>query len=101
MNEYAYQIQGALETAEGKLKGFRVLVCNAHYLTTVDVPSTILDTETAKFLEFRLRMSPTINIQRLPYDIQTQIRTPLGRWLDEWVLENFYGDTSKPKSINS
>lgn len=101
MNEYAYQIQGALETAEGKFKALRVLVCNAHYMTTVDVPSTILDSETAKFLEFRLKMSQNVNIQRLPYDIQAQIRTPLGRWLDEWVLENFYGDTSKPKSINS
>jgi hypothetical protein len=46
-------------------------------------------------------MSSNVNIQKLPYDIQAQIRTPLGRWLDEWVLKNFYGDTSKPKSINS
>ena len=101
MNDYAYQIQGALETIEGRFKGLRVMVCTAHKMATVDVPATVLDKETAKFLEFRLKMSQAINIQRLPFDIQAQIRTPLGRWLDDWVLKNFYGDTSKSKSTNS
>lgn len=102
MNNYAYQIQGALESAQGQFKGLRVLVCDVNYFDIVDVPVEILDYETAKYLEFRLKATRAIlDIKKLPISVQNRIRAPLGRWLDHWVLENFYGHTSNRKSINS
>ena len=102
MSKYVYQIQGALENTHGQFKGLRVLVCDLYNFETVDVPCAVLDKETAKFLEFRLKVTTkTVSIQRLPDSIQNKIRTPLGRWLDQWVLENFYGNTSNAKSVNS
>ena len=98
MNEYVYQIQGALEDSNGKLRGFRVLVCNLHYFDSADAPVDILDKETAKYIEFRLKVCEYLDINRLPVEIQNKIRTPLGRWLDQWVLDNFYGNSSKSKS---
>jgi hypothetical protein len=101
MSKYVYQIQGALEDAQGRFKGLRVLVCDLYNFDSVDVPGTILDKEVSKYLEFRLRVTPdAINIQRLPNSVQNKIRAPLGRWLDQWVLENFYGDTSDTKGVN-
>jgi len=102
MSKYVYQIQGALENAHGRFTGLRVLVCDLYNFDSVDVPSSILDKETAKFLEFRLKITTdAVNIQRLPIIIQNKIRAPLGRWLDQWVLENFYGNTSNAKGVNS
>jgi hypothetical protein len=101
MNDYAYQIQGALESASGKFRGLRVLVCDLHNFESVDIPVEVFDTETVKFLEYRLKLTEVININRLPIPIQNKIRAPLGRWLDFWVLEHFYGNTGKPKSFNS
>jgi hypothetical protein len=101
MSKYVYQIQGALEDAQGRFKGLRVLVCDLYNFDSVDVPGNILDKDTIKFLEFRLKITTeTVNIQRLPHNIQNKIRAPLGRWLDQWVLENFYGDTSNTKGVN-
>jgi hypothetical protein len=102
MNKYVYQIQGALENEQGQFKGLRVLVCDLYNFDSVDVPVEILDTETAKYIQFRLSMTDdTINIQNLPHSIQNNIRAPLGRWLDHWVLNNFYGDNSKPTNTNT
>lgn len=102
MSKYVYQIQGALESPQGKFLGLRVLVCNADYLDSVDVPVEILDSETAKYMQFRLSITAeTINIKLLPVEIQNKIRTPLGRWLDRWVLENFYGDNRNHKDTNA
>lgn len=102
MSKYVYQIQGALENAQGELKGLRVLVCDLYNFDSVDVPIEILDHETTKYLEYRLKLTDAaLDIKRLPVSIQNSIRTPLGRWLDFWVLENFYGDISKPKNLNS
>ena len=98
MNEYVYQIQGALEDSNGRLRGFRVLVCNLYHFDSADAPVEILDKETAKYIEFRLKVCEHMDINRLPVEIQNKIRAPLGRWLDLWVLDNFYGDTSKSKS---
>ena len=101
MNNYVYQIQGALEDAHGQFKGLRVLVCDLHNFDTADAPASILDKETAKYIEFRLKVTTDpLNIQRLPNTIQNNIRLPLGQWLDRWVLENFYGDTSNTKGVN-
>lgn len=102
MNKYAYQIQGVLENRQGKMCGLRVMVCNANNKEAVDVPVEVLDSETVKFLQFRLSITAEpVNITTLPIKIQNQIRAPLGRWLDHWVLENFYGNTSNRKSINT
>ena len=100
MNDYAYQIQGALENAQGQLLGLRVLVCDVHNFEIVDVPVEVIDSETAKYIQFRLTLSDHLDIKQLPIKIQNQIRAPLGRWLDFWVLDNFYGDNSKRKSTN-
>jgi hypothetical protein len=68
----------------------------------VDVPVEVLDHETYKYMQFRLSITAeALNIQGLPVEIQNRIRTPLGRWLDHWVLENFYGNTSDRKSTNT
>jgi hypothetical protein len=102
MEKYAYQINGALENAQGHFIGLRILVCNSHFINLVDVPADILDIETHKYIQFRLTLTDeALNIQALPYKIQRAIREPLGLWLDRWVLENLYGDTGNPKSINS
>ena len=100
MNEYVYQIQGALEDSNGRLRGIRVLVCNLYYFDSADAPVEILDRETAKYIEFRLKVCDYLDINRLPVEIQNRIRTPLGRWLDQWVLKNFYGNTSNGKDPN-
>jgi hypothetical protein len=102
MTKYVYQIKGALESASGQFKGLRVLVCSLNNFETVDVPAAIMDRETIKFLQYRLNLTDsTVNIQNLPAEVQNKIRAPLGRWLDRWVLENFYGDTSNRKSTNA
>ena len=101
MNDYAYQISGVIESPTGKLNGFRVVVCDFLHIDLVDIPARIIDKETTAFLEFRLKVTKdALDIQRLPYKIQRGIREPLGLFLDQWVLKNFYGHTSKPKSIN-
>ena len=101
MTKYVYQIKGALENATGQFKGLRVLICDLYSFETVDAPAAILDRETVKFLQYRLKLTESaVNIQKLPVEVQNKIRAPLGRWLDQWVLENFYGDTSNRKSIN-
>ena len=102
MSKYVYQIQGALENKQGQLLGLRVLVCDVYNFDSVDVPVEVLDSETAKYLQFRLSITAeAINILHLPVEIQNRIRTPLGRWLDHWVLENFYGDTGNRKNTNA
>ena len=101
MDKYVYQIQGALENAAGEFKGLRNLVCDLNNFDTVDVSSNILDKETAKYLQFRLACTKAVlNIAKLPYSVQNNIRAPLGRYLDQWVRENFHGDFSNRKSTN-
>ena len=86
----------------GKFIGLRCLVCNVDFLDMVDVPVEVLDHNTYKYMQFRLSITAeALNIQSLPVGIQNRIRAPLGRWLDHWVLENFYGDTSNRKSTNA
>jgi len=101
MSKYVYQIQGALENKQGQLLGLRILVCDLYNFDSVDVPVEVLDSETAKYLQFRLSITAeSVDIQRMPVEIQNKIRAPLGRWLDHWVLENFHGNNSSNKSTN-
>ena len=101
MTRYVYQIQGALENAAGKFLGFRVLVCDLDYFDIVDAPVEVFDRETAKYIEFRLKMTERFDVRKLPPSVENNIRAPLGRWLDRWVLENFHGNTSKSKNLNA
>lgn len=102
MSKYVYQIQGALEDKSGRFLGLRILVCDAYRFDSVDMPVEVLDSETAKYLQFRLAITAeTVNIAKLPVEIQNKIRAPLGRWLDQWVRINFYGDNSKHKDTNA
>jgi hypothetical protein len=102
MGKYVYQIQGALENRQGELLGLRVLVCDVNNFDSVDVPVEVIDAETARYLQFRLSITAeSLNVKNLPDKIQNKIRAPLGRWLDQWVLENFYGNTSNRKSTNT
>ena len=100
MNEYVYQIQGALENAQGEFCGFRVLVCNSFYFDSADVPAEVFDKETILYIQYRLKLAERMDVRKLPVKVQNDIRAPLGRWLDHWVLDNFYGNTSKSKSTN-
>jgi hypothetical protein len=102
MSKYVYQIKGALEDAQGQFRGLQVLVCDLHNFEVVNIPAEVLDRETVKYLEFRLKVTTMpLDIQRMPHGVQNRIRTPLGRWLDRWVLENFYGNHTEPKSTNT
>lgn len=100
MTKYVYQIQGALENAERRFCGFRVLVCNANFIDIADVPAEVFHKETAAYIQFRLKVTDKFDIRKLPPTVENSIRVPLGRWLDRWVLENF-GNTSKPKDTNT
>lgn len=102
MSKYVYQIQGALENAQGQFLGLRVLVCDVYNFEMVDIPVEVIDSETAKYLQFRLSITDAaLNIQKLPNRVQNKIRAQLGQWLDYWVCKNFYGDTSNGKSTNA
>lgn len=101
MSKYAYQIKGMLETPDKKMGGLRVLVCDVNYFDLVDVPVAIFDKETIAYMQFRIKVNDYLDINRLPIVIQNRLRAPLGRWLDRWVLENFYGDISESKGTNS
>jgi hypothetical protein len=101
MTKYAYQIQGALENAEGRFCGFRVLVGNADFMDLADVPAEVFSKETAKYIEFRLKITAKFDVRKLPPTVENSIRVPLGRWLDKWVLNNFNGDSRKTKNINA
>jgi hypothetical protein len=100
MTKYVYQIQGALENAERKFCGFRVLVGNAYHLDLADVPAEVFPTETAAYIQFRLKVTDKFDIRKLPPSVENSIRAPLVRWLDQWVLDNFYGNTSKTTNTN-
>lgn len=98
---YAYQIQGILETKNQGIIGFRVMVCTTYNFYTVDAPAELFDSETLKYLKYRLAVSSFMDLRKLPPPIKDKIRTPLGRFLDYWVLENTNGDISKRKDTNA
>ena len=98
MSDYAYQIQGALENEQGRFCGLRVLVCDPNNFDSVDIPRNVIGSEVAQYLQYRLKLSGHIEIQKLPTRVQVVIRTTVGAWLDHWVLENFHGDNSNTKS---
>jgi hypothetical protein len=92
---YVYKILGVLEKSDGEIGGLRVSVCSAAYMGDVDVPSIVFDKETLDYLKFRLKVHSYLNVQQLPNRIQNKIRTPTGKYLDEWVKEEFNNGISK------
>jgi hypothetical protein len=99
--KYAYQIQGALENDRQEILGFRVIVCTAHNFYFVDAPVELFENEIIQYLKFRFKVNSFLDLKKLPPIIQHKIRTPLGRFLDYWVLENTNGDYSKSKNTNA
>ena len=99
--KYAYQIQGTLKNTSQKILGFRVIVCTAYHFYNVDAPAELFDYNTLDYLKFRLAVNPYMDVRKLPVSIQNKIRTPLGRFLDYWVLENINGDYSERKDTNA
>ena len=89
-----------MENAEGRFCGFRVLVGNANFIDIADVPAKVFSKETAKYIEFRLKVTARFDVRKLPPTVENSIRAPLGCWLDYWVIKNF-GDISKPKNTNA
>jgi len=100
MTKYVYQIQGALENAERKFCGFRVLVANKDFMDLADVPAEVFPKETSAYIQFRLRVTERFDIRKLPPSVESSIRMPLGHWLDYWIMKNF-GNPCKPKNINT
>lgn len=99
--KYAYQIQGALEDQNQEITGFRVILCTAYHFYNVDAPAELFDRSTLQYIKFRLAVNSHMNMKNLPVPIQNKIRTPLGRFLDFWVLENTDGYFSERKDINT
>ena len=99
--EYAYQIQVALENPKQEILGFRVILCTENNFYLVDAPAELFDEEVLAYIKFRFKLNPKLNMQTLPPTVKLKIRTPLGRFLDFWVLENINGDHSKRKNTNS
>jgi hypothetical protein len=86
-NKYAYQIKGLLEKENKDIGGLRVMVCTADFFDIVDVPADIFDSELLRFLKFRLAVNDYLDVRKLPYTIQNDMRAPLNVWLDNWVLK--------------
>lgn len=86
---------GVLETSDGEIGGMRVKVCSSVYMGDVDVPSIVFDKETLDYLKFRLKVNSYLNVQQLPNKVQNKMREPIGRYLDEWIKEEFNNGVSK------
>ena len=99
---YGYQIQGVLEDRNQEIIGFRVVVVfSSQHFYTVDAPAELFDLGTLQYIKFRLAVNPYMDVRKLPASIQNKIRTPLGRFLDFWVLENTDGHLSERKDTNT
>lgn len=85
---YIYQLQGVLENADKKVMGVRALVCTLDHFSSVDVPAEVFDKELLAYLRFRLAVNDHMDVNKLPYSIQNNLRTKVGRYLDQWVLAN-------------
>lgn len=89
-NIYAYQIKGVLEKPNKEIGGFRVAVCSADILQTVDIPADIFKPELLAYFKYRLAVNNYLDVRKLPDKINNQLRAPMNEWLDYWVL---YGDS--------
>jgi hypothetical protein len=95
--KYSYQIKSVLYRSGVGITGFRVLLATEHHFFEVDVPAENFDNETLQYMRFRLAVSQHMDVRNLPRRVQHKIRTPLGRFLDFWILEDRYGNSGKRK----
>jgi hypothetical protein len=86
---YVYQIKGILEKPNKEIGGFRVAVCSATILQTVDVPANIFKPELLAYFKYRLAVNNHLDIRKIPDNIHNELRKPMNEWLDYWVS---YGD---------
>lgn len=89
-NHYVYQIKGVLEKPNGEIGGFRVAVCSADILQTVDVPADIFKPELLAYFRYRLKVNNYLDVRKVPDKIHNMLRTPMNEWLDYWVC---HGDS--------
>ena len=99
--KYTYQIKSVLLSGRKDVLGFRIIVATDLYFHDVDVPAEIFDYETLVYFGFRMKLCQYVDIRNLPKQIQHKIRTPLGRFLDEWILEEHNGNNSRPEDTDS
>jgi hypothetical protein len=95
MTKYVYQIQGALENADGKFSGFQVFVGVENIVQILTVPPEEFERETKSYIEYRLQLTEGFDIRKLPPTVEMDIRMPIEHWLDDWINYNFYGDISE------
>jgi len=90
--EYAYQIQGALEDRKQNVKGFRVFLWTSTNFYEVDIPEHVFPKTILQYMKYRMMLTKEVQIQSLPENIQRQIRDPIGKYLNTWVLGKQNGD---------
>lgn len=83
---YVYQIKGVLEKPNKEVGGFRITICTVEYMGLVDVPANIFSKEVLAYFKYRLAVNNHLDIRKLPDNITNQLRAPMNKWLDEWVL---------------
>lgn len=99
--KYTYQIKSVLQNAERGIVGFQVIVATTDSFYSVNAPAEIFDNETLAYIRFRLRVCASMDIRQLPRPVQNKIRTPLGRFLDFWILESKDGYHRERKNPNA
>jgi hypothetical protein len=83
---YVYQIKGVLEKPNKEVGGFRITICTVEYMGLVDVPADIFSKELLAYFKYRLAVNNHLDVRKLPNNIINQLRKPMNKWLDEWVL---------------
>jgi hypothetical protein len=83
---YVYQIKGILEKPNKEVSGFRITICTVEYMGLVDVPASIFSKELLAYFKYRLAVNNSLDVRKIPNSIINQMRTPMNKWLDEWVL---------------
>jgi hypothetical protein len=99
--KYTYQIKSVLKSRDHGILGFRVVVATRDEFFDVDVPAEIFEYEVLAYVRFRIKVYPFMDVRSLPRPLQSKIRTPLGRFLDLWILDNKYGNSGERKSPNA
>jgi hypothetical protein len=83
---YVYQIKGVLEKPNKEVGGFRITICTVDYMGMVDVPANIFSKELLAYFKYRLAVNNYLDVRKIPNSIINQMRMPMNKWLDEWVL---------------
>jgi hypothetical protein len=90
--KYTYQIKSILLSGRKDVLGIRVIVATDMYFHDVDVPAEVFDYETLVYLGFRMKVCNLMDFRNASPTIAEKVRKPLGRFLDDWILEEYDGD---------